>query len=49
MDEENDNMLPFLDVLVERDGSFITTSVYRKPTFKGLYMSWDSFYRRSIL
>ena len=47
MEEENDNKLPFLDVLVERcDFSFLT-SVYRKPTFTGLYLSWDSFAPRS--
>ena len=40
---EKDNRLPFMDVLVERvDGDFVR-SVYRKPTFTGLYMRWDSF------
>ena len=36
--------LPFLDVLVERvvDGGFVT-SVYRKPTFTGMCLQWDSF------
>ena len=43
MEEENNNMLPFPDVLVERDCFTFTTSVYRKPTFTGLYMSEDSF------
>ena len=47
MEEENNNKLPFLDVLVERcDFSFLTY-VYRKPTFTGLYLSWDSFAPRS--
>ena len=47
MEEENNNKLPFLDVLVERCDSSFLTSVYRKPTFTGLYVSWDSFALRS--
>ena len=43
MEEENSNKLPFLDVLVERGESSFLTSVYRKPTFTGLYLSWDAF------
>ena len=40
---EKDDRLPFMDVLVKRvDGAFIR-SVYRKPTFNGLYTRWDSF------
>ena len=41
---ENNNTLAFLDVLVSRleDGT-ITTSLYRKPTFSGLHMKFDSF------
>ena len=36
--------LSFLDVLVERvaDGGFVT-NVYRKPTFTGMRLKWDSF------
>ena len=39
--------LPFLDVLVGRRDSSSLTSVYRKPTFTELYLSWDSFAPRS--
>ena len=46
MDEEKDNKLPFLDVLVEHSFAFIT-SIYRKPTFTGLYLSWDAFAPKS--
>ena len=46
MEEENNNKLPFLDVLVERCDSSFLTSVYRKPTFTVLYFSWDSFARK---
>ena len=41
---ENDGRLPYLDVSIEKsknDG--ILTSIYRKPTFTGLYITWDSF------
>ena len=40
---ESDNMLPFLDVLVHKHADHFSTSVYRKPTFTGLYMRWNSF------
>ena len=41
---ESNDCIPFLDVLVTRtvDG-FISTSLYRKCTFSGLYMKFDSF------
>ena len=44
LEVENDNCLPFLDVLVTRnyDGT-ISTSLYRKSTFSGLLMKFDSF------
>ena len=35
--------LPFLDVLVEKSPSKFITSIYRKPTFTGLYLRWNSF------
>ena len=47
MEEENNKKLPFLDVLVERGESVFHASVYRKPTFTGLYLSWDAFVPRS--
>lgn len=43
LEEEENNSLPFLDVRVTRSVSGITTSLYRKPTFTGLYTPWDSF------
>ena len=33
----------FLDVLVEKSNKKFIISVYRKPTFMGQYMHWDSF------
>ena len=40
-------MLPFLDLLVKKDLSSFVPSVYRKPTFAGLHVIWDSFTPKS--
>ena len=41
---EENNCLPFLDVFITRnDEGNISTSMYRKKTFSGLYMKEDSF------
>ena len=40
---EHDNCLPFLDVLVTREGDSFLTSIYRKPTFSGLYTNFYSY------
>ena len=41
---ESDSTLPFLDVLITKnDDGHLSTSMYRKPTFTGLYLRWDSF------
>ena len=42
-EKESNSSLPFLDVLVERQNSDFVTSVYRKPTFTGQYLRWNSF------
>ena len=39
---ENSSILTFLNVLIGRIQSF-QTSVYRKPTFIGLFINFDSF------
>ena len=36
-EKEENNSLPFLDVLVEKSGAGFLTCVYYKPTFSGLY------------
>ena len=42
-EQEVNGKLPFLDVEVSRQqGKFVTT-VYRKPTFSGMYTHFDSF------
>ena len=40
--EEND-ILPFLDIKVIRLNDLFVTSVYRKPTFSGVYTNYNSF------
>ena len=40
---EKGNSLPFLDVSVTRDDNKLVTSLYRKPTFSGLYSNFYSF------
>ena len=39
---EDDNNLPFLDVLVTHDGTGFSTSLYRKKTFTGLNTNYVS-------
>ena len=43
LEKENNSALPFLDVLVCKETSAFLTTVYRKPTFTGLCIRWDSF------
>jgi len=43
MEMEGNNELSFLDVKVKREGSKFVTSVYRKPSFSGLGLSFFSF------
>ena len=42
-EKKSNHSLPFLDVLVERHDLEFLTSVYRKPTFTGQYLRWNSF------
>ena len=46
MEGEIDGKLPFLDVLVLRDevSEVFLTTIYRKPTFTGFHIRWDSFF-----
>ena len=50
--ERNDS-LPFLDVNVIRDVNMFMTSIYRKPTFSGVYTNYDSYlptiYKQSLV
>ena len=42
METENDGRLPFLDVLVQREGSSLVTTVYRKTTHTDCYLNFRS-------
>ena len=42
-ENEIDDALPFLDIFVSRNNSNFVTSVYRKPTFSGVYTHYSSF------
>ena len=40
--------MSFLDVQIIREDKTFTTSVYRKPTFSGVYTHFESFYHLPI-
>ncbi len=40
---EKDGKLPFLDVDITRSNGKFSTSIYRKPTFTGLFINFHSF------
>ena len=43
IEKEQNNSLQCLDVLVGKEGTGFLTSIYRKPTFTGQYIRWNSF------
>ena len=49
---ESSSTLPFLDISISRKNGVFETSVYRKPTFTGLFTNFRSFipfqYKRSL-
>ena len=44
MEIEKENKLSFLDVEVIHEQGKFTTTVYRKPTFSGVYSNFESFF-----
>ena len=42
-EKECNRTLPFLNVLAEKNDHEFVTSIYRKPTFTGQYICWNSF------
>jgi len=43
---EKDKSIPFLDILVKRKFGRLHTEMYRKPTFTGTYLNWNSLTSR---
>ena len=48
MEKEKDNQLAFLDILITRTECGFKTTVYRKPTFTGQYLNFDSHHPYSV-
>ena len=48
MEEEQDNKLPLLDVLVTCTQQGFSSSVYRKPTFTGKYLNFNSHHPYTV-
>ena len=48
MEKEQDNKLPFLDVLVTRTEQGFRSSVYRKPTFTVQYLNFNSHHPYTV-
>ena len=50
---ENDNSFSFLDIKITRHNQQFKTSVYRKPTFSGLFTHYESYmdqtYKKSLI
>ena len=46
--KEQDNKLPFLDLLVTRTEQGFRSSVYRKPTFNGQYLNFNSHHPYTV-
>ena len=42
-EREKQSRMSFLDIAIIRENKTFTTSVYRKPTFSGVYTHFDSF------
>ena len=44
---DNENSISFLDIKIRKDNNKFTTSVYRKPTFSGVFTNFGSFIPKS--
>ena len=48
IEHERDNKIPFLDVMIEKDGQNVKTSIYRKNTHKDRYIKYSSHHHPRI-
>ena len=48
MKKEQDNKLPFVDVLITRTEQRFRSSVYRKPLFTGQYLNFNSHHPYNV-
>ena len=48
VEKEQNNHLPFLDVLVTKEGNHMTTSIYKKATHTDQYVHYESYHRLRI-
>ena len=46
--EKDNNRLPFLDVLVMKEGNHMKTSIYRKPTHTDQYLHFELYHHPRI-
>ena len=50
---ENDNSFSFLDIKITRHNQQFKTSIYRKPTFSGVFTHYESYldqtYKKSLM
>ena len=42
VEEEQDNKISFLDISITRVGNELQTSIFRKKTFSGVYLNFNS-------
>ena len=53
LEEEENDSLSFLDIKITRENGKLTTSVFRKKTFSGVYVNFNSFlprdYKRGLI
>ena len=41
-EEKDKGTFPFLDVLIQRSGNSVVTTIFRKPTNNDIYLKWNA-------